>query len=625
MCRKYVIIGVLIALAMLFVSCGEEKKPAGPAETVSTTVAVDDETAPVTPPDAATVPLSEKIADFALVVPENPTAFQQQTAGSVIANLKNRAKAEVEDETDTYEPDTPERWEILVGNTSRSDTQAALAKLNYNQYGVFLSGHKVVIAGWTEYTTRLASIQFNTLLQSILTKNASGDYCFRLEEGKTEFIETCNEYLGDLPAFDGTIKGVYDCADGYYEVIYRDMTAADFNAYQTAVLGQGYTVSMENTLGSNLYATCVKGDQLLHFYFVSFSHELRVIYGKNDLIPSLIGQTTAGTVTPRVTVMPMTYTAAAGGGACIIFTLRDGTFVVVDGGWAAEAPLLYQTLSALNADANGADHPIVISAWFFSHAHGDHMGCVYQFATDYAAQVKVNALIYNAVDPTQTAACKNRPDALDRDRVSQSLLNKFTTVGGERPSAMKLHSGQKLDFGGMSLEVLFTHEDLFDKRITNFNDFNTVLKITLGENTFFMTGDATNVELPSLINEVDAAVLKCDFCQVGHHGADSGYRGIYEKVRAKYYIWNNSQAHYIRDTEQNKYSYCLYILENAREIYLADKVCTTVELPYAEGTAVTWDYATEKPSEKLPSVPLFKYSATASYGKVVGWDDGEIF
>ena len=88
-------------------------------------------------------------------------------------------------------------------------------------------------------------------------------------------------------------------------------------------------------------------------------------------------------------------------------------------------------------------------------------------------------------------------------------------------------------------------------------------------------------------------------------------------------MWNNSHAHYIRDTEQNKYDYCLYVLENAHEIYLADTVCTTVELPYTEGMAVTWDYATEKPSEKLSTLPQFRYSATTAYGKIVGWNEGE--
>ena len=146
--------------------------------------------------------------------------------------------------------------------------------------------------------------------------------------------------------------------------------------------------------------------------------------------------------------------------------------------------------------------------------------------------------------------------------------------------------------------MLFTHEDQFGTKAKNFNDFCTVLRATLAGNTFFLTADATKGELTAMINELPASVFKSDFCQMGHHGADNGYKKIYELVDADYYIWNNSEKDFIRDTEVNKYDYCLYVLEHAEEIYLADTYCYTLELPYTAESAIKWNPEFEKPSDK---------------------------
>ena len=350
--------------------------------------------------------------------------------------------------------------------------------------------------------------------------------------------------------------------------------------------------------------------------------ELRVVYGPNDVDADLM-QTAAvpAKVTPSVTLMPMRYISAEGGGTCMVYLLEDGTFFVIDGGWKEEAEVLYKTLVALNTDANGADAPIVISAWFISHAHGDHTGNIYEFAKTYGDKVKVNALICNDAHVTQTSDAKaTTAGTLNAGKLKSGVLRYFTDTDGKQTKIMKLHTGQKLSFGGMKIDVLFTHEDMFDVKVTNFNNFNTILRIELGGHTLFMGNDAVKQELPKLIEEVDASVLKAEFCMVMHHGADSGYKRIYEVVDADYYFWPNSKPHYDRDILQNKYDYCLYVVNDAVEIYLADTYCTTLELPYEAGQALKWLPDSERPSDKKSE---FIVSTTPEYGPTVGWADGQ--
>ena len=325
--------------------------------------------------------------------------------------------------------------------------------------------------------------------------------------------------------------------------------------------------------------------------------ELRIIYGHNDTNAALIQTAESnGSVTPGVTLMPMTYTSAAGGGACIIFTLEDGSFIVIDGGWNEEAAVLYDTLKALNEEVNGADAPIVISAWILTHAHVDHTGCIYRFSQNHGDEVAVNAILCNDVAEPQMSDSKVI-SYLNAENLKK-VLQYFKTTTGEPTAVMKVHSGQKLTFGGAVLDVIFTHEDMVTQKVGNFNNLNTVIRLQLGGDTFFLTADATSSELKKMLNEITLEEFKADFCQVGHHGADSGYKGIYEAVEAKYYLWCNSEKHYIRDTEENKYDWDMYILENGKEIYLADTYCYTMELPYAEGSAIQWVPGSEKPSDK---------------------------
>lgn len=112
-----------------------------------------------------------------------------------------------------------------------------------------------------------------------------------------------------------------------------------------------------------------------------------------------------------------------------------------------------------------------------------------------------------------------------------------------------------------------------------------------------MTADASNVELPALLAELPASVLESEFCQMGHHGADRGYKPLYEAVKAKHILYPNSEKDYNRDMSNSKYDWCQYIKEHHDELYLADTYCYTFMLPYTPESAIKWNASIEKPSD----------------------------
>ena len=245
---------------------------------------------------------------------------------------------------------------------------------------------------------------------------------------------------------------------------------------------------------------------------------------------------------------------------------------------------------------------------------------MYKFAQDYGDEIILNAIIANGVHDVQTSSTRVPEDTYtSKKKLKSGVANYFKDVNGEKPTVMKLHTGQKLTFGGAEIDVMFTHEDIFDKKITNFNDFNTVLRLKLGGNTFLLANDATKKELPAMIEEIDNEELKAEFCMVTHHGADSGYTEFYKVVDAKYYFWPNSKAHFIRDTQTLALEWAVYVVNHHEELYLADTYCTTLVLPYEPASAVKWLPDTEKPSDYHSE---YSVSTEPSYGETVGFGDG---
>ena len=551
-----------------------------------------------------------KIEDLILVCQKATTPWVKDTRELVLSQLEAVTALRPETVRDTDPVLDADRPEIILGGTVRQEEKRVLETLAFNEYGVFIRGRKIVLAGWTPYTVRLAAQQFASNLSQYLVADADGVYFLDLQK-VSEIKGVYEAYYGDLPVFEGEIQGVYDANDDCYSVWYKNVDADGFAVYTKTVESEGYRAVNRNSIGANSYATYVKDGRKLHVYHIAKGRKLRIVYGPDDLIPELMQPVThkaAGYVVPSATIMPMQYVPAPGGGACMIFTLEDGTFFVIDGGWKEEAEVLYKTLRALNTDANGADAPIVISAWFISHGHGDHTGCIYTFAPTYGDRVTVNALIYNGVHDTQVCTSRvSRDIALYRERVNEGILAYFKDGNGNTPRVMKLHSGQKLCFGGAEIDVMYTHEDMFDVRVSNFNDFNTVLRLKLGGETMMLASDANSFELPSMIYEVGKEPLKANFVMVVHHAGDHSDMAYYQVVGAKYYFFPNSYEHYVWHTiDQAKFQpWAEYVRVNATEIYLADdwdpeykthNTCTTVYLPYTEGTYVEWNYATERPS-----------------------------
>lgn len=354
-------------------------------------------------------------------------------------------------------------------------------------------------------------------------------------------------------------NGTYEGGNRAYVKYYKKASLSNYNAYLSTLETNGYTAVKTYTVGNNNYALYEKEDA----YTVYVSYLAKVDGGENRM---------------RVFVEPFgtayntsNFQASSGicsadiwqldvgngghnenGGMGYVIRQTDGTFIVIDGGYNinADSDNLYNILLTNNVLAGKP----VIAAWFITHLHNDHYGCLTTFAKAHSSDVTVKAFYYNF----------NTNDIVTS---SEGITNtKATTYNvlaamGRFPGAVKyskLHSGMTVNFTtSISATVLCTHEDVMQGYYTedetfgipngnwshtsnsfeSGNDASLVIKFTIGTQTFMITGDASGGESHQLLASYPSSVLKSDIVQVSHHGYDGLHDKVYKAIDADVALW----------------------------------------------------------------------------------------
>lgn len=213
-----------------------------------------------------------------------------------------------------------------------------------------------------------------------------------------------------------------------------------------------------------------------------------------------------------------------------IIKTENGKLIAFDGGHAQETDRFIRCLKTLS----GEEVPTV-SAWLFSHFHGDHYGVYHKLCTDenYRDCVKVENFYCNLATEefytklSKEANPKNAP-------IRAAMLDSETTLGAKVHTVFR---GDVIEVDGISFEVMHAplEQDYGDM---NMNDSSVVYKMThqkSGQTVMFL-GDAEWVCNNHLVAE-QGQRLKSDIVQVGHHGCGNVSRECYELIGAKVYWW----------------------------------------------------------------------------------------
>lgn len=268
-------------------------------------------------------------------------------------------------------------------------------------------------------------------------------------------------------------------------------------------------------------------------------------------------------------------------GMSYVFHLEDGRFVIIDGGYFndGEEDRLYAFLHSR------CDGKPVIAAWFFTHAHQDHVGNFMQFVRKYSVNSEIQKLLFN-FHPVDLSSASG--DWREKSNDLATIKEFYTTL--ERYCAdiekVTLHTGYAMTLGELSIEVLYTQEDLYPES-KSFNDYSTVIKTTIGGQSILWLGDisakASEVLLKHKVN------LNCEMVQVSHHGINhcDALSRVYESSGAKVALWPAADYLFV-EYENEQRNIELLVRLGVREILMSGYGTVELSLPYQLGTVTKY-------------------------------------
>lgn len=517
-------------------------------------------------------------------------AYRPEVNAPYIDMLFGTSKKAGEFKTNIFNADAEQT--VLIGKTDDPASAAALEMIGKDEWIITVIDGKLVATGWYDNASAAAA----RALYALGTADAT-DITLSLP-----MIGKMNYVAAEIPAVSaGTYANGVDSDQGSVMFRWVDVTAADFETYTKTLEAAGYTLYQENTLDGYgdslcLFATYVKGDAAVHVqylpnslnaateaevagftsaelkaYQASFraaATELRVVVESTDNLfpiddPAKLDLSHVGGVAqPEQLHVVNLYTGYSDGndvGACMIYTLADGSFFVWDGGYGADAEQVYRTLKYLNKRDDG----IVVAGWVLTHGHNDHVGFFSALAsTEWAKEITIEKMIVNVPANAYSWRGFNDPYgyAYGCDATMYQIAEltaKFAQ--GDNFQIVVPHMGQVMQIRNLNIESLTVgDEDVFPVIINNDNAWSHVAKITFDgiDQVVMMMADSAldqtyNIFFPLMLDELDADIL-----QTVHHGLGGNTSRLYpifnRNPRAeKVAIWNTSY----KSIKDNNYTY----------------------------------------------------------------------
>jgi len=256
-----------------------------------------------------------------------------------------------------------------------------------------------------------------------------------------------------------------------------------------------------------------------------------------------------------------------------VFQLKNGHFVVFDGGMAEDAPNLLNYLESCTPEG---EIP-VIEGWFFSHGHLDHAQILDYFAEEpeNAKRIYVDGIYFNQANSLVSSTYDNSAASVE-DGINFAPYY-FTTSDGNRPKIYRTQIGQRYYFNDLTMDVLFTQEQMvLDNYLEGYNASSTWLMVELEGQKLLFGADGGRGAMQRVIRIYSQRYLEADVFQALHHSSDT-WNLFTDYAKCKTVLVPRRE---LKDSEANK-----YLIALSDEYYDWSKGSVVMTFPYVVGTA----------------------------------------
>ena len=211
----------------------------------------------------------------------------------------------------------------------------------------------------------------------------------------------------------------------------------------------------------------------------------------------------------------------------IIITTEGGKVIAIDGGRRENADYMIEYLKEIT----GQSIPVV-DAWFLTHAHNDHLPAFYEIIQNRSSEVVVGTVFYNLPSIQYYTRIPGEED--EDGAITTKTFFEILPLIADRVCVAS--GGDVYEIGDAKFEILYSAET--DIKVNICNNASLVFKMTLGGKTVMFTGDCgVEAGLKILERYGDSGILKCDICQMAHHGQNGCSREFYEAVAPSECLW----------------------------------------------------------------------------------------
>lgn len=368
-----------------------------------------------------------------------------------------------------------------------------------------------------------------------------------------------------VPAINHVDLGVddqYTISGGDTLLSYYEEPIESFDSVCKYYEEQGWYLYNSHSLNHNQFATYTKENELVHIYWIACERELNVVIsstGGHSLPPA---EPSVKTGASNTTVTQLQSSEVNGMG--YVVQLADGSFLIIDGGYASCAKGLWSTLVHLN---NGEEN-IIIRAWLLTHSHSDHYGCFSQFASRYASKVTLETLMMSPLSDADAVGYPYLCSNVQKD------IAKF-----EGAKTLYVHTGMAFDFCNITLEILYTGDEFMiaepvqDKDYAKNMDFNSssiISRIYTDDYRAIFLADCTEETALRLLLYYGEC-LKSEMCQVSHHGVENCPLIVYRFIDASTYWFPCSLELFEMDGRHADVRKAILVSKSTKEIIMHDQ------------------------------------------------------
>ena len=410
---------------------------------------------------------------------------------------------------------------------------------------------------------------------------------------------SADEVFANVPMLDGKVE---HRGDGTYIMTSKEANSESYFQYLQALEAEGFSKYADNgegfgkTVFNSIYT---RGNQVVTVCYMSKINTIYVLgaldlplsehlHYKEDYVKNI----SEGAQTKLHMMELWSF------GNSFVFQLKNGHFIINDGGCEFEIQYLYDYLKTLVPEG---EKP-VIEAWLITHMHRDHCGLINSIAEEpekFAHQVYVEGFYYNEPNDNIIAMA---PGCLSNIIYLKQAAEFCQTSKGEQPKIYRPQIGQRYYFCDITMDILLSQEVIeMDMIAEDLNDSSTWCVYTIEGQKGLFVGDGERGGMRKVMAIYDSEYLDFTMFTLPHHGFNTR-NDFTDYTKVKSVLVTAKDRTPRRREEQNA-----YLKERVQEwIFWGDgtKVFT---FPYVVGNYETlpnfeWKYHIGKPRPEQPNM-----------------------